>query len=603
MNIAALHALYREKRSTPSAIIEQTYRKIAEPGPIWISLVPEEQARARAKTLESDPASASLPLFGIPFAVKDNIDVAGMPTTAGCPAFAYTPQKNAAVVECLLQAGAMLIGKTNMDQFATGLVGTRTPYGICSSVFDPNYISGGSSAGSAVAVAQQLVSFALGTDTAGSGRIPAAFNGIVGLKPTPGLLSTTGVVPACRTLDCVSIFAQTCADAALVFDVARGYDASDPYSRELDLATYDFGTSHGFLFGVPQASQLEFFGDPQSAVAYAQAVAALEAFGGEKIYVDLAPFRAAADLLYSGPWVAERLAAIESYIPNFVRDRGAAMDPTVHTVISSAERYTAADAFSAAYRLEALRRETSAVWDEIHVLLLPTAPRTYTIAEVQQAPIERNNTLGYYTNFVNLLDLAAVAVPAGIKEDGLPFGASLIAPATTDFALLQLGDWLHRALNTYIAASSHLLVATPAFVSKAPTVTHLPMVVVGAHLSGQPLNAQLTDRGGKLLELTRTTSEYRLYALPNTTPPKPGLVYEPGFAGPGIEVEIWDLPIETVGSFLALIPPPLSIGSVRLANGQTVKGFLCEGFALAGAKEITHLGGWRAYLQQNAAAS
>jgi allophanate hydrolase len=590
MNISALQALYREGQLTPSAMVGEIYAKIDSLAPVWISLVPKEVALAQAASLEAR-SQEKLALFGIPFAVKDNIDVAGMPTTAGCAAFAYTPAQNAAVVECLLQAGAILIGKTNMDQFATGLVGTRTPYGICSSVFDDAYISGGSSAGSAVAVAKGLVSFALGTDTAGSGRVPAAFNGIVGLKPTPGLLSTTGVVPACRTLDCVSIFAETCADAALVFDVARGYDARDAYSRDLELTTYDFGTSHGFLFGVPQDGQLEFFGDEESAACYAQAVAALEAFGGEKIYVDLTPFRAAADLLYSGPWVAERLAALG----DFVRDHGAEMNPTVRTIISGADKYTAADAFKAAYRLEELRRETTGVWDEIHVLLLPTVPRAYTIAEVEASPFELNNRLGYYTNFVNLLDLSAVAVPAGLKASGLPFGASLIAPATADFALLQLGDWLHRALSTRIAASEQLLVNTPAFVSTAPVVTHLPLVVVGAHLAGQPLNSQLTERGAKLLETTRTTSEYRLYALANTTPPKPGLVYEPGFDGPGIEVEVWDMPIESVGSFLALIPQPLSIGSVRLEGGRTVKGFLCEGFAVEGSKEITEMGGWRKY--------
>ncbi len=572
-------------------MIESLYGNIGSLAPVWISIVPKEEALACAQALEL-AGMQSRPLFGIPFAVKDNIDVAGMPTTAGCAAFAYTPTKTAVVVDCLLQAGAILIGKTNLDQFATGLVGTRTPYGICSSVFDDQCISGGSSAGSAVAVARGLVSFALGTDTAGSGRVPAALNGVVGLKPTPGLLSTTGVVPACRTLDCISIFAETCADAALVFDVARGYDAADPYSRDLELTTYDFGTSHGFLFGVPQPGQMEFFGDEGSAAAYKRAVAALEAFGGEKIYVDLAPFRAAADLLYAGPWVAERLAALGS----FVHDHGSEMDATVYGIISGADRYTAADAFKAAYRLEELRRQTSTVWNEIDFLLLPTVPRTYTIAEIAQSPIELNTKLGFYTNFVNLLDLAAVAVPAGLKADGLPFGASLIAPAATDFALLQLGDWLHRALSTYIAASSHLLASTPAFVPRAPAVTHLPMVVVGAHLSGQPLNTQLTERGGKLLETGRTTREYRLYALANTTPPKPGLVYEPRFEGPGIEVEVWDMPIESVGSFLALIPPPLSIGSVRLESGQIVKGFLCEGFAIGASKEITHLGGWRAYL-------
>ncbi len=528
-----------------------------------------------------------------------------------------------------------------MDQFATGLVGTRSPHGACSSVFSPEHISGGSSSGSAVAVAQGLVTFALGTDTAGSGRVPAALNGIVGLKPTPGLISTTGVVPACRTLDCVSIFAETCADAALVFDVAHAFDPADPYSRELDHPTYDFGTSHGFLFGVPQPAQLEFFGDDASARAYAEAVAALEALGGEKIYIDLDPFRAAANLLYPGPWLAERIAAIDAYHPDFLTTHAAEMDPTVHAVISSAAHFTAADAFRGAYQLEGLRRQTAAVWEEIDFLFLPTVPRTYTHAEIAASPIDRNATLGYYTNFVNLLDLAAVAVPAGLKggvaepgtalADGskaFPFGASLIGPPGTDLALLQLGDWLHRALNITIAAGPRLLAATPPLEAAAPAPTHLPLVVVGAHLSGQPLNSQLTDRGATLLAATRTAPHYRLYALANTSPPKPGLVYDPalepaggaalepaggpalepaggpaleptggpGQNGPGIEVELWDLPIEEVGSFLALIPPPLTLGTLRLASGQMAKGFLCEPFAVADATEITHLGGWRAYL-------
>ncbi len=600
MNISALHALYRDARLTPAAMVDDLYARLtaAPLSPVWISLVPHDQARTVALQLEAEGLSAltNKPLYGIPFAVKDNIDVAGMPTTAACPAFAYTPEKSATVVNKLVAAGAILVGKTNMDQFATGLVGTRTPYGACSSVFHPDYISGGSSAGSAVSVAQGLVSFALGTDTAGSGRVPAAFNGIVGLKPTPGLLSTAGVVPACRTLDCVSIFAETCADAAMVFDIARGFDALDPYARNVEPGAYDFGTSHGFLFGVPQDQQLEFFNDAGSAQAYAAAVAALEALGGEKIYVDLAPFRSAAKLLYDGPWVAERLAAIEP----FIKEHAEQMDSTVREIILSANRFTAVDAFQAAYRLEELRRETSQVWSEIDVLLLPTTPCAFTHAEIAESPVERNTQLGYYTNFVNLLDLAAVAVPAGRKPDRLPFGASLVAPAATDFALLQLGDWLHRALNTNIAASERLLASTPPLAAAATAVTHLPLVVVGAHLTGQPLNWQLKERGATLLEATRTTGDYRFYALANTTPAKPGLVYQPGFAGSGIEVEVWDLPIETVGSFLALIAPPLALGNIHLANGQTVKGFLCEGYAIDNAQEITHLGGWRAYLQSRA---
>ncbi len=596
MDISTLQSLYRESKLHPTALVEQIYNRIHAAGlhPVWISLVPKEENLARARELQSQSSVDTMPLFGIPFAVKDNIDVAGLPTTAGCPAYAYQPGTTATVVQRLLDAGAILIGKTNLDQFATGLVGTRSPYGACSSVFNADYISGGSSAGSAVAVASGQVTFSVGTDTAGSGRVPAAFNQIVGLKPTRGVFSAAGVVPACRTLDCVSIFAETCADAEKIFSVAQGFDSSDPYSRSQKTPPYVAWDATAFRFGVPQNNQLEFFGDSDSAEAFSQAVAALEELGGRKVEIDFAPFRAAADLLYSGPWVAERLAAIE----DFVAGHGAEMDPTVYAIISGAKRFTAVDAFKATYRLEELRRATSKVWDNIDLLLLPTVPRAYTIAEVQAAPIELNTNLGYYTNFVNLLDLAAVAVPAGSKGNGLPFGVSLITPAFTDASLLQVADRLHRRLTSTIAASDRKLSETPALQIPALPPGTMPIAVVGAHLSGQPLNSQLIERRGKLISATRTRPEYRLYVLPNSSPAKPGLLHEPGFDGPGIELEVWALPIETVGSFLAMIPPPLAIGSIRLENGAIVKGFLCEPAGLTGAEEITRLGGWRHYLSR-----
>jgi allophanate hydrolase len=596
MDISTLQSLYRQSTLHPAELIEKIYARIDAEGlhPVWISLVPKTDNLARAKALAEQGPRETLPLYGIPFAVKDNIDVVGLPTTAGCPAYAYQPAATATAVQKLLDAGAILIGKTNMDQFATGLVGTRSPYGVCGSVFNTNYISGGSSAGSAVAVASELVSFSLGTDTAGSGRVPAAFNQIVGLKPTRGLISTSGVVPACRTLDCVSIFAETCADAERVFNVAQGFDPTDPYSREQTAPHHLNGDASSFRFGVPQADQLEFFGDSDSADAFAKAINAAEQLGGKKVEIDFAPFRAVADLLYSGPWVAERMAAIQP----FLDEHGAEMDPTVYKIISGAERFTAVDAFKAGYKLEELRRKTAHVWEKIDVLILPTAPRTYTIAEVHAAPIELNTNLGYYTNFVNLLDLAAVAVPAGAKSDGLPFGVSVIGPAFTDSALLQIADRLHRHCTATIAASERRLDETPALQPPAVPTGTMPVAVVGAHLSGQPLNWQLTERRGKLLASTRTQPDYRLFVLPNSTPAKPGLLYEPGFAGPGIEIEVWALPTETVGSFLAMIPPPLAIGSVRVESGEIVKGFLCEPAGLAGAEEITHLGSWRNYLRQ-----
>ena len=576
-------------------MVEMVYHEIEAAGlrPIWISTFPKDLLLDRARQLEANPEAHNLPLYGVPFAVKDNIDVAGLPTTAGCPAYAYTPTASPTVVRQLERAGAIVVGKTNMDQFATGLVGTRSPYGICSSVFDERYISGGSSSGSALAVAKGLVSFALGTDTAGSGRIPAAFNQLVGLKPTRGSLSTAGVVPACKSLDCVSIFAETCADASRVFKVVRGYDSADPYSRRS--APGDGATPWSiskFRFGIPQPDLLEFFGDTNARECYQGAIAALASLGGEIIEIDFAPFCAAADLLYSGPWVAERLAAISKFMEAHEGD----VDPIVRQIISGARRFSAVEVFQAAYLLEELRRKTEKTWEQVDVLLLPTAPRTYTIAEVQADPIGLNTNLGYYTNFVNLLDLAAVAVPGGHNAERLPFGVSFIGPAFTDDALLLLADRLHRKLATTLGGSKRLVASTPALSSSDTPPGCVRIAVMGAHLSGQPLNWQLTSRRGRLLETVRTQTDYRLFALNNTVPPKPGLIRAPGFQGPGIEVEIWALPEDTVGSFIDNIPPPLTIGNIRLANGQWIKGFLVESSALDQATEITAFGGWRNYL-------
>ncbi len=547
---------------------------------MWISLVPRERALKRAEDLLASDRR-SLPLYGVPFAVKDNIDVAGMETTAACPAFAYTATQTATVVRKLEDAGAILIGKTNMDQFATGLVGTRSPYGACSSVFSNEYISGGSSSGSAVAVAKGLVSFALGTDTAGSGRVPAAFNNLVGLKPTRGAISTSGVIPACRSLDCVSIFAATCGDAKAIFEQARGFDASASYSRPWEEAASPW-LGNAPRFGVPPESQLEFFGDEAAKELYFRSVEALEALGGQRVEIDLTPFRAAADLLYAGPWVAERLAAIESFFAEHAEE----MNPVVRGIISGGAKYSAVDCFRAQYRLSELRRQTSEIWTTVDFLLLPTSPTIYTIAEVEADPIRLNSNLGYYTNFVNLLDLAAVALPAGFRPNGLPFGVSLVGPKFSDTALLQSADQLHNGL-----LNSPASLATP---STPPGCTLI--TVVGAHLTGQPLNSQLTSRGACLIKTTRTAACYRLYALDGTVPPKPGLIRDPDFSGGGIEVEVWAIPMTGFGSFVSLAGAPLGIGSLELLDGTWVQGFICEPFAVRNAKEITQLGGWRAYL-------
>jgi allophanate hydrolase len=597
MDIQSLKRQYASGTTTPQAVVNAVYDRIERQGlhPIWIALVPREQALARIETLGAADA-AKLPLFGVPFAVKDNIDVAGVPTTAGCAEFAYTPSESATVVTRLEAAGAILIGKTNMDQFATGLVGTRTPFGICSSVFNKDYISGGSSAGSAVAVASGLVSFSLGTDTAGSGRVPAMFNNLIGLKPTRGALSTHGVVPACRTLDCVSIFAETALDASLVLAASRGPDPNDPYSRTPATgagAAPWAAPKTSFRFGIPSPDQLEFFGDTHNPVLYQTAVAKLAALGGEPITFDLAPFLAAAQLLYQGPWVAERHAAIAQFMQAHASD----MDPTVRTIIQGAEKYSAVDTFEAFYKLQSLSRQAEAAWNAFDIMLLPTTPRTFTIAEITDSPIQLNSQLGFYTNFVNLLDLSAVAVPAGFRPDGLPFGVSLIGHSFQEDALLPLADRLQRALVTTLGGSQRKIADAPTLDAVTPPPGCLLMAVVGAHLSGQPLNWQLTQRGGRLVSTCRTHPEYKFYALKNTTPLKPGLVRVPGYEGPGIEVEVWALPAETVGTFVDGVPQPLSIGTLRLEDGSTVKGFLVEPAAVEDATEITHFGGWRNYLQ------
>jgi allophanate hydrolase len=596
MDIATLHAAYAAGQESPEGVVEAIYNRIEAEGlrPMWISIVPRARALAFARELSTEERH-KLPLYGIPFAVKDNIDVAGMPTTAACPAFSYTPTESATVVTRLEQAGAILIGKTNMDQFATGLVGTRTPYGICSSVFDSRYISGGSSAGSAVAVASGLVSFALGTDTAGSGRVPAMFNNLIGLKPTRGALSTRGVVPACRTLDCVSIFTETARDANVVLSAASGFDTNDPYSRQpqVGAGATPWSGEKGFRFGVPSEDLLNFYGDTYNPALYKAAALQLASLGGIAVEFDLTPFLQAAQLLYSGPWVAERYAAISTFIAAHTSD----MDPTVAQIISGAANHSAVDAFEAAYELESLRRTTAPAWKSFDFMLLPTAPRTFTIDEIAEKPIERNSTLGTYTNFVNLLDLAAVALPAGMRPDGLPFGVSIIGQAFTENSLLPVADMLHRKLAKTLGGSSRQLALTPALPPLMPPYGCLLMAVVGAHLTGQPLNWQLTQRGGRLLKTCKTSAQYKFYALKNTTPPKPGLVRVPGFQGPGIEVEVWALPADTVGSFVDGVPQPLSIGTLELEDGSLVKGFLVEPTGTDGALEITELGGWRRYLE------
>lgn len=592
MEIGALLPAFARGTLRPLDVLNEIYGRIEAAGqaPTFIELVPDWVARGMLEDAERRRAEgASLPLFGIPFAIKDNIDLANVGTTAGCAAFRYVPAESALAVQRLLDAGAIPIGKTNLDQFATGLVGTRTPYGTCSSVFGPKYVSGGSSSGSALAVANGLVSFSLGTDTAGSGRVPAAFNNVVGLKPTRGLVSTRGVVPACRSLDTVSVFAGSVVDAATVLDVMAAYDPADPFSRERPGPR----AAPVRIIGVPDA--LEFFGNAAYERLFKEAVDRLAALGVTVKRVAIDPFLAAARLLYGGPWVAERYAAVG----DFIEEQPDEVHPVVREIILGGKSPTAADAFKGSYELAELRRRAAHVFREVDLLLLPTTPTHPTIEAVLASPIEENTKLGRYTNFMNLLDLAGVAVPAGFTPEGLPFGVTLVGTAFSEARLLAFADRVHRSCPATVGATGAGLVppvAAPAPPPSALVTDEVLLAVAGAHLRGQPLNGELTTRGASFMVTTRTAPHYRLVALAGTVPAKPGLVRTPGFQGPGIEVELWVLSQEAFGSFVAGVPSPMVIGTVELEDGKLVKGFLCEPFALEGSTDITHLGGWRPYM-------
>jgi len=594
LSLGALQQAYRTGSLTPLQVVEQVVTAIGEdPHSAWIHRIDAASLRARAQAL-MDRGPEGLPLWGIPFAIKDNIDLAGVPTTAACPAYAYTPETSAFVVQRLLDAGAIAIGKTNLDQFATGLNGTRSPYGACRNAFNPDYVSGGSSAGSAVSVALGHVSFSLGTDTAGSGRVPAGFNNLVGLKPSLGLLSTSGVVPACRSLDVVSIFALTADDAQQVFSVAHGLDAQDAYARPAQPHGFDFGRAEHPRLGVPRVDQLQFLGNAGYAQCFEEARTHALALGAELVEIDFEPFFETARLLYEGPWVAERYQAIRA----FIDAQPDAVFPVTREITLGGAKPLAADAFAAQYRLRALAKRCAAVWASIDCMLLPTSPTIHSIATMLAEPIARNSDFGTYTNFVNLLDYAAIAVPAGFRADGLPFGVTFVAPAHQDQPLLHLAQrWQHalRGQAATLGATGHT--AVPFDASNAVPSGQMRVAVCGAHLQGQPLNGQLTSRGARLLQRTTTAAAYRLYALPDGR--RPGLV-RVADGGCAIEVEVWDLPSAQFGSFVDGIPAPLGIGRTVLADGSEVAGFICEPQGIVAATDISAFGGWRAYLATKA---
>ena len=578
LDISNLQESYASDSLTPKRLVETLLETIeaADNPAVWITPPDRERLLDRAEELSN--LSKDLPLYGIPFVVKDNIDVAGLPTTAACPDFAYVPEKNATVVQLLLDAGAIMVGKANLDQFATGLVGVRTPYGTARNPFNADFIPGGSSSGSAVAVASNFCSFSLGTDTAGSGRIPASLNNLVGVKPTKGLFSITGVVPACRSLDCVSLFARNLDDARTVLNVAAQFDQSDAFSRKPQIVPA-LGTD--VRIGVPPAAQLKFFGDAEAEALFNDTVERFRSQGATIVNVDFEPFAEAARLLYDGPWVTERFVAVG----DFLKSHPESFHPVTKKIIETGEAPTAADLFKAEYRLQELKQKTDPVWQDVDAILTPTAGRHYKVAEVEADPVQLNSNLGTYTNFMNLLDFAALAIPAGFLSRNMPWGVTLFAPAFSDQKLLQIAEFLQEG---------------PDALGQSPT-SHIPVAVCGAHLEGQPLNWQLTDRGATLSQVTTTADCYKFYALPSIPdkgiPPRPALIFDEKEGGK-IAVEVWDVPAEHFGSFVAGIPAPLGIGKVTLADSSQVSGFIAEPRATNGAKDITALSSWRTFVSE-----
>jgi len=574
LSVDAIASGVRSRRRSAVEVMDEVLERLfcydAIQPAVWISRFDAETLRSAAARIDERVVTGeALPLAGVPFAVKDNIDVLGLDTTAACPAFSYRPTRSATVVERLVAAGAIPVGKTNLDQFATGLNGTRSPYGIPRNAYNRAWVSGGSSSGSAVAVATGLVAFALGTDTAGSGRVPAAFNHLVGFKPTRGRWSSRGLVPACRTLDCITVFANTGYEAGIVDAIAAGFDPEDAFSRSMA----DIPRS-ACRIGIPRADQHRWFGDIESDFLYR---AALNGLGAKLVEIDMAPLNDAARLLYDGPWVAERTAALR---PMLDGDPDA-IHPVVRDIVEQGRNYNAVDAFEGSYRLAELARAADRIWADVDLLVLPTAPTSYRVAEMLAAPVTLNASLGAYTNFVNLLDMAAIAVRAGTYHSGVGFGVTLMGPAGTDRALIEAANALFPAP------------APPPPLDLEGRMETVKLAVVGAHLRDMPLHWQLTSRDARFVGEAKTAPAYRLYAMADSVPPKPALVHSGD--GAAIALEIYELDMAAFGSFVAEVPPPLAIGTVALEDGSLVKGFVAEPRALVNAEDITDLGGWRAY--------
>ena len=588
LSIGSLQKAYSEKILTPRQLVADLLERIeaVDNSAIWIYQLSAAELEPYLQKLEkADPAQ--LPLYGIPFAIKDNIDLAGVPTTAACEAYSYVPDESCPVVENLIQAGAIPLGKTNLDQFATGLVGVRSPHGAPRNPIAPDRVPGGSSSGSAVALSEQLVTFSLGTDTAGSGRVPAMFNKLWGLKPSRGRLSTSGVVPACRTLDCVSIFALNAADGQALLEVAEGYDAADAYSQP----TCDVKLPATNKLGIPKADQLMFFSDADYQPVWLEALEDLKAKGWKLVEIDFGPFLSAARLLYEGPWVSERTTALKEFLDSNADD----FYPATLQIIGGGVDNTATEAFAATYKLAELKRQSEAVWDGIAAIVTPTAGGFPTLADMEADPIGPNSQLGYYTNFMNLLDLCAVAAPAGESAAGLPFGITWIAPRDTDKALVRIAvdgpdmEFEDKLPPNEIQGGR----LSSAAVSDEET---LSILLFGAHMTGLPLNQQVLGLGGEFVAEVQTAPLYKMIYLPKPAPHRPGIV-RVGEGGASIAAEEWRFPKAALGEFLSTIQQPLGLGQLELSDGRKVHGFLCEAAAAESAEDISATGGWRGFLE------
>ena len=595
LNITALHERYRNGLLSPETLIAGITAKIKsfEEHNIWIHLLNEDELEVYLSKLQGKGPD-DLPLYGIPFAIKDNIDLLDVRTTAACPEFSYLPEENAFAVQLLIDAGAIPIGKTNLDQFAAGLVGTRSPYGAVKNGFNPDYVSGGSSSGSAVAVALGLVSFSLGTDTAGSGRVPAAFNNLVGLKPTKGRISTSGLVPACRSLDCITILALNPDDASTVFSIVDCYDPTDIYSRD----RIDHTVDKLDKVGVPDSSSLKFFGNKDYEKLFNDFVNQISSGTDSKekyeiVKIDFTPFIKTANLLYQGPWLAERYAAIEDLIENNPN----ALFPVTKDIVLPAKNIGAVETFKKLYELQALKKETDKILEQVDFVVTPTVGTKYKIEEVNNEPIKLNSNLGYYTNFMNLLDYAAIAIPAGFDKDDFPFGVTLFSEAFTDFELLEQAKNFLDEKFMKMGANDFEWVPKEVSNTGNQDEATIDLAVCGAHLSGMPLNHQLTDNNAVLIKATKTEAAYKLYALAGELPLRPGLVKDSD-NGKSIELEVWRMLLTDLGKFMINIPSPLGIGKAILEDGVEVNSFICESYAIEDAEDITEFGGWRNYIRQ-----